>query len=149
MSLKRSLEIYLNEGVTEDDTLHSIRLALLKAGRGRVQTVFRRALMVGIQEMLLRGELPADILPPDLEATIVRTARPSTSRNTPTRRRRSRSVQTHGSEAVEGGDVQAERFSQQSPAVAPSPTPVASEPSVHTPPTDPLASARSKFAGLM
>jgi hypothetical protein len=56
MSRARSVEIYLKEGIEEDDQVHEIWAAL--RGRGRPQSVFRRALRLGLRAMAETGELP-------------------------------------------------------------------------------------------
>ena len=63
----RSIEIYLKEGVEEDDLIFGVWSAL--RGRGRPQDVFRRILRHGIRAMLETGELPRaaiDVLDPEL-----------------------------------------------------------------------------------
>lgn len=55
MSRKRSIEIYLKEGVEEDDTIFAVWQSL--KGR-RPQELFRRVLKYGLIGCIERGELP-------------------------------------------------------------------------------------------
>jgi hypothetical protein len=67
MSRARSVEIYLKEGIEEDDQVHEIWAAL--RGRGRPQAVFRRALRLGLKAMAEASELPRaamEALDPDI-----------------------------------------------------------------------------------
>ena len=50
------MDIYLKEGIDEDDQVFAVWEAL--RGRGRPQDVFRRALREGIRVLALSGELP-------------------------------------------------------------------------------------------
>ncbi|MCE2580147.1 hypothetical protein LDL36_16890 [Komagataeibacter sp. FNDCR1] len=52
MARPRSVEIYLQEGVPEDDYIHDISRMLVSQGRGRRQDIFRRALMIGLTTLL-------------------------------------------------------------------------------------------------
>jgi len=148
MPHKRSVEIYLSTGGGDDLLIHETRLAFVRAGRGRMQAIFRRALLVGLQEMSRRGEFSADALPDDIRQRLSSVSSQSRAETIPRRRRRRRAtqsaavspppVETRPPAHVRSEEAPAPRGREEAPAEA------ASLPKPGT-----VEAARSRFARLM
>lgn len=86
MSRARSIEIYLKEGVEDDDQIYDVWSALRE--RGRPQAIFRQILKAGIRALNDSGDLPrvaAEVIDPEVIGTLP-VARSATKSERPSRR---------------------------------------------------------------
>lgn len=76
MPKPRSVEIYLKEGIPEDDYIYTVSRRLVRLGKGRRQAVFRQALRLGLGIMFPPGGFEKST---DNEPLVRKPGRPSRS----------------------------------------------------------------------